>query len=92
MAQQEDSLGLPQWLEDMLKPGVSTGIFNTLKLSLVGLVCTLAILLCYIQDEVCRAAIDAHMVASDELAPVRRRRACTSAFFPSTETRRPKQT
>ena len=76
----ENDLGLPGWLNDMLKPGVGAGVFMTLKLSLVGLVCTLAILLCYIQDEVCRAAIDAHMVASDELAPVRRRRACTSAF------------
>ena len=33
-------LGLPGWLEDMLKPGVGAGVFATLKASLVGLVFT----------------------------------------------------
>ena len=48
-----DDLGLPAWLNDMLKPGVGAGVFTTLKLSLVGLVLTLCALLVYIEDEVC---------------------------------------
>ena len=47
-----DDLGLPAWLNDMLKPGVGAGVFTTLKLSLVGLVLTLCLLLVYITDEV----------------------------------------
>jgi Na+-transporting methylmalonyl-CoA/oxaloacetate decarboxylase gamma subunit len=34
----------------MLKPGVSSGVFTTLKLALVGLVCTLAFMLYAIED------------------------------------------
>ena len=30
----DESLGLPNWLEDMMKPGVGAGVFLTLKLSL----------------------------------------------------------
>ena len=30
----DESLGLPNWLEDMMKPGVGAGVFFTLKLSL----------------------------------------------------------
>ena len=51
--QQEDS-GLPTWLDEMLKPGVSTGIFNTLKLSLVLLVLVLGALLTVMTDETVR--------------------------------------
>lgn len=46
-------LGLPKWLDDMLKPGVGSGVFLTLKLSLIGLVLTLCLLLSFMQDPVC---------------------------------------
>ena len=48
----EDSLGLPGWLDDMLKPGVGNAVFTTLKASLVGLLLTLCLLLIYIEDQV----------------------------------------
>ena len=47
-------LGLPAWLEDMLKPGVGSAVFLTLKLSLVFLVLTLIGLLCVMTDETIR--------------------------------------
>lgn len=47
-------LGLPAWLEDMLKPGVGSAVFLTLKLSLVGLVLTLCGLLTYLTDPTIR--------------------------------------
>ena len=47
-------LGLPAWLEDMLKPGVGSAVFLTLKLSLVFLVLTLIGLLCVMTDEAIR--------------------------------------
>ena len=53
-SEQSDDLGLPGWLNDLLKPGVGQGIFMTLKLSLFGLVLTLSVLLCYITDETAR--------------------------------------
>ena len=53
-SRQSDDLGLPGWLNDLLKPGVGQGIFMTLKLSLFGLVLTLSVLLCYITDETAR--------------------------------------
>ena len=49
-----EQLGLPGWLEDMLKPGVGSGVFTTLKASLIGLVLTLVILLMYIEDSTIR--------------------------------------
>ena len=48
----EDDLGLPGWLNDLLKPGVGQGVFTTLKVSLLCLVLTLCMLLMYISDEV----------------------------------------
>ena len=30
----DEGLGLPSWLEELLKPGVGQGVFTTLKLSL----------------------------------------------------------
>ena len=53
-APEEDDLGLPGWLNDLLKPGVGQGVFMTLKVSLVLLVLTLCALLIYIEDEVRR--------------------------------------
>ena len=53
-ASELDDLGLPGWLNDLLKPGVGNGVFVTLKLSLVGLVLTLVLLLNFIQDETAR--------------------------------------
>jgi hypothetical protein len=50
-AEDDNDLGLPGWLDDMLKPGVGQGVFTTLKLSLVGLVGTLVFLLFWITDE-----------------------------------------
>lgn len=50
----EDDLGLPGWINDLLKPGVGQGVFMTLKLSLVLLVLTLGGLLMYIEDETAR--------------------------------------
>ena len=48
----EEASGLPSWLDDMLKPGVSSGVFTTLKLSLVGLVLTLCMMIYMIEDSV----------------------------------------
>lgn len=47
---EDDSLGLPDWLEDLLKPGVGQGVFMTLKVSLLGLILTLTALLFYLED------------------------------------------
>ena len=49
---QETETGLPKWLDDMLQPGVSNGVFLTLKLCLVSLVIVLCIMLYVIQDPV----------------------------------------
>ena len=48
---EDDSLGLPSWLEEMMKPGVGSGVFLTLKLSLIGLVLTLCCMLSFVEDE-----------------------------------------
>lgn len=48
----EEPSGLPTWLDEMLKPGVGKGVFNTLKLSLVGLVLVLCGLLVLLEDAV----------------------------------------
>lgn len=47
-----DDSGLPGWLDELLKPGVSPGVFTTLKLSLVSLIIVLSGMLCIIQDSV----------------------------------------
>ena len=47
-----DDSGLPGWLDELLKPGVSPGVFTTLKLSLVSLIIVLSSMLCIIQDSV----------------------------------------
>jgi len=52
-APEEDS-GLPQWLDDLLKPGVSNAVFTTLKLSLVGLVLVLCMMLSILEDPTIR--------------------------------------
>ena len=57
-------LGLPSWLEDMLKPGVSSGIFMTLKLSLVFLVLTLVGLLCVMTDQTIRMHVSIFLFMS----------------------------
>ena len=44
--------GLPKWLDELLKPGVSSGVFTTLKATLVGLVLTLCVLLVFLEDPV----------------------------------------
>ena len=59
-----EELGLPSWLEDMLKPGVSSGIFMTLKLSLVFLVLTLVGLLCVMTDETIRMHVSIFLFMS----------------------------
>ena len=51
---QEAPSGLPGWLDDMLKPGVSAGVFTTLKLALVGLVITLCFMLSVLTDATIR--------------------------------------
>lgn len=53
----DDDLGLPGWINDLLKPGVGQGVFMTLKISLVCLVLTLCSLLMYIEDEVPSLAV-----------------------------------
>ena len=50
----EESTGLPKWLDELLKPGVSSGVFLTLKLCLVGLVLVLALMLCVLTDSTVR--------------------------------------
>lgn len=52
MAAETTDTALPQWLDDLLKPGVSAGIFTTLKASLVGLVLVLCVLLSMLEDPV----------------------------------------
>ena len=59
-----EELGLPSWLEDMLKPGVSSGIFMTLKLSLVFLVLTLVGLLCVMTDQTIRMHVSIFLFMS----------------------------
>ena len=46
----DDSLGLPNWLEEIMKPGVGSGVFMTLKGSLVGLICCLVVMLLNIEE------------------------------------------
>lgn len=53
----EDDLGLPGWINDLLKPGVGQGVFVTLKVSLVLLVLTLGSLLIYIEDAVTESTL-----------------------------------
>ena len=52
VAAEPDDSGLPGWLDELLKPGVSPGVFTTLKLSLVSLIIVLSGMLCIIQDSV----------------------------------------
>ena len=52
VAAKPDDSGLPGWLDELLKPGVSPGVFTTLKLSLVSLIIVLSGMLCIIQDSV----------------------------------------
>ena len=52
VAASPDDSGLPGWLDELLKPGVSPGVFTTLKLSLVSLIIVLSGMLCIIQDSV----------------------------------------
>ena len=52
MAVAAEPAGLPGWLDELLKPGVSPGVFTTLKLSLVSLIIVLSGMLCIIQDSV----------------------------------------
>jgi hypothetical protein len=48
----EEIVGLPSWLDQLLKPGVSSGVFTTLKLSLVSLIIILLFMLYSIHDSV----------------------------------------
>ena len=57
----EDDLGLPGWINDLLKPGVGQGVFVTLKVSLVLLVLTLGSLLIYIEDAVTESTLPAYI-------------------------------
>ena len=41
---------LPNWLEEMMEPGVGAGVFLTLKLALIGLVATLCLMLSFTED------------------------------------------
>lgn len=50
-----DVATLPSWLDEMMKPGVGPGVFNTLKLSLVSLICILLFMLYSIDDSVWNA-------------------------------------
>mmetsp|Transcript_6144 Transcript_6144/g.14178 ORF Transcript_6144/g.14178 Transcript_6144/m.14178 type:complete len:114 (-) Transcript_6144:494-835(-) len=43
-------LGLPQWLEQLMAPGVGQGVFTTLKLSLICLVGCLLGMLYFVND------------------------------------------
>uniref|UniRef100_A0A7S2GJG6 H(+)-exporting diphosphatase n=1 Tax=Haptolina brevifila TaxID=156173 RepID=A0A7S2GJG6_9EUKA len=54
VAEAESETGLPTWLDDLLKPGVSNGVIMTLKLSLVGLVIVLSIMLFFLNDPTVR--------------------------------------
>ena len=53
----ETETGLPQWLDELLKPGVSQGVFSTLKACLVGLVLTLCVMLALLEDPTLRMHI-----------------------------------
>ena len=46
----EGEVVLPNWLEDMMQPGVGSGVFLTLKLALIGLVTTLCLMLSFTED------------------------------------------
>ena len=46
----EAEVVLPNWLEDMMEPGVGSGVFLTLKLALIGLVTTLCLMLSFTED------------------------------------------
>ena len=46
----EPEVVLPNWLEDMMEPGVGSGVFLTLKLALIGLVTTLCLMLSFTED------------------------------------------
>ena len=48
--------GLPGWLDELLKPGVSSTVFTILKACLVGLVLTLCTMLAVLEDPVRTAA------------------------------------
>ena len=51
---EDADVGLPKWLEEMMEPGVGSGVFLTLKLSLIGLVTTLCIMLSFVEDSTVR--------------------------------------
>ena len=53
----ETETGLPKWLDELLKPGVSQGVFSTLKACLVGLVLTLCVMLALLEDPTLRMHI-----------------------------------
>ena len=57
-------LGLPGWMENLLKPGVGPGVFTTLKASLVGLVFTLVLMLMYIEDATARMHVSIFLAMS----------------------------
>ena len=59
-AEAETDSGLPTWLDELLKPGVSNGVFMTLKLCLVGLVLVLCIMLAVLEDPVCDSPLQTH--------------------------------
>ena len=71
-----EDLGLPGWLNDLLKPGVGQGVFTTLKVSLLCLVLTLCMLLMYISDEVHARPACASFFVARALRPDGTRRAC----------------
>ena len=48
----EDVAILPNWLDDMLKPGVGSGVFFTLKAALVSLIFILLFMLYAVEDAV----------------------------------------
>jgi len=59
-----DDSGLPGWLDELLKPGVSPGVFTTLKLSLVSLIIVLSGMLCIIQDSTIRLHVSIFLFMS----------------------------
>ena len=62
-AEDEDS-GLPKWLDELLKPGVSQGVFTTLKVCLVGLVLTLCMMLAVLEDATIRMHVSIFLIMS----------------------------
>ena len=50
-------VGLPKWLEELLKPGVSQGVFTMLKACLVGLVLMLCVMLAVLEEATIRMLI-----------------------------------